>query len=119
MNNQIEQLAKNCHAGQFRKGKERLPYIVHPESVVRMLVEWGEPETAPTIAIAWGHDLLEDTSASEEEIRTASNDYVLAGIKFLTCPKGMDKQLYLQNISKNGNRDVLLVKISDLICNSR
>lgn len=119
MNNQIEQLAKNCHAGQFRKGKERLPYIVHPESVVRMLVEWGEPETAPTIAIAWGHDLLEDTSASEEEIRTASNDYVLAGIKFLTCPKGMDKQLYLQNISKNGNRDVLLVKIADRICNSR
>ena len=115
MVNQIEQLAKRCHSGQFRKGKERLPYIVHPESVVRTLVEWGEPETAPSIAIAWGHDLLEDTSASEEEIRATSNDYVLAGIKVLTRSKGMDKQLYLQNISKNGNRDVLLVKIADRI----
>ena len=118
MNNQIEQLAKNCHAGQFRKGKERLPYIVHPESVVRRLLQWGEAENSPAISMAWGHDLLEDTAAGEAEIRAAAGDRVLEGIKLLTCPKDLDKQLYLRQVAETGDRDVLLVKLADRICNS-
>ena len=119
MRTEIELLARNCHAGQFRKGKDRLPYIVHPKSVVQTLLDWGEPESSPAVAAAWGHDLLEDTDAGEAEIRAAAGDRVLEAIKLLTCPAGMDKQLYLRRVAENGDRDVLLVKLADRICNSR
>ena len=50
--------------------------------------------------------------------RAAAGDCVLEGIKLLTCPKDLDKQLYLRQVAETGDRDVLLVKLADRICNS-
>ena len=72
MNEKIVKLAEKYHAGQFRKGAGHIPYITHPASVARELLAWGEPEDSPAIAMAWGHDLLEDTAATEAEIRAAA-----------------------------------------------
>lgn len=119
MNEAIKALAEKRHAGQFREGDEKLPYIVHPEAVVRTLLAWGEPEDSPAVAMAWGHDLLEDTDASEAEIRDAAGDRVLRGIKLLTRPKGMDKSLYLRQVAADGSREELVVKLADRICNTR
>ena len=114
----MEKLAEKYHAGQFRKGTEKLPYIVHPQAVAKTLIRWGENEKSSAIQIAWGHDLLEDTSVSEAEILNASDKKVLECIKLLTKPHNVNKSFYLQSVAESNNRDVLLVKISDRICNS-
>ena len=119
MNEKIMKLAEKYHAGQFRKGEAHLPYIVHPRAVVEMLLAWGEPETSPAVAAAWGHDLLEDTKVDAAEIREAAGDRVLAVIEALTCRDDSRKQEYLLNVAASGDRDVLLVKLADRICNSR
>ena len=116
------ELARKWHAGQFRNapdGEIPPPYIVHPEAVAKNLLDWGEPENSEAVAIAWGHDLLEDTKISGEEILAASNAEVLEGIRFLTRPKDIDKHLYLQKVAHRGSRDMILVKLSDRIQNSR
>ena len=115
----MKKTAEKYHAGQFRKGGEKLPYIVHPQAVAETLQKWGEDEKSIAVQIAWGHDLLEDTCVSESEILAVSSPDVLLGIKLLTRPRSMDKALYLQGIVESGNRDALLVKISDRICNSK
>ena len=115
----MRKLAEKYHAGQFRKGEGNIPYIVHPQAVAETLQKWGKNSDSPAIMIAWGHDLLEDTCVSESEILAVSSPDVLQGIKLLTRPRDMDKALYLQSIVESGNRDALLVKISDRICNSK
>ena len=114
-------LARKWHAGQFREAQEGEippPYIVHPEAVVKNLLDWGEPEDSEAVAIAWGHDLLEDTKVPEAEILAASSETVLNGIRLLTRSKGTEKRQYLLNVARNGTRDILLVKISDRIDNT-
>ncbi|MBO7147816.1 MAG: ADP-ribosylglycohydrolase family protein, partial [Lentisphaeria bacterium] len=118
MRAQMKKLAEKYHAGQFRKGPGNIPYIVHPEAVVKTLLRWGT-DTHRTFAIAWGHDLLEDTTVSDEEIIEAADEYVLKAIRILTCPEGMPKSAYLEKIVKHGNSQVLLVKIADRICNTK
>ena len=85
----MKKLAEKFHAGFFRKGKGHLPYIVHPKAVAETLLQWGEPADSPAIDMAWGHDLLEDTQAGENDILAVSSFEVLCGIKALTCPDGM------------------------------
>ena len=115
----MKNLAEKYHAGKFRKGEGNIPYIVHPQAVVETLIGWGEAPDSPVISIAWGHDLLEDTKVTETEIAAVSDAAVLHAVKQLTCPKNMTKALYLQSIANSGNRDILLVKISDRICNTK
>ena len=115
----MKKTAEKYHAGQFRKGAEKLPYIVHPQAVAETLLAWGEKPASPAIQTAWGHDLLEDTCIAESEILAVASEEVLQNIKLLTRPDGMNKALYLQSIADSGNHDALLVKISDRICNSR
>jgi len=103
----------------MRRGEPAVPYIVHPQNIVDMLAACGEPAESSAVSIAWGHDLLEDTVVSESEIIRAAGREVLDAVKLLTCPKDMDKQEYLRNIAACGNRNVLLVKLVDRICNAR
>ena len=116
------ELARRWHEGQTRNapdGEIPPPYIVHPEAVAKNLLDWGEPEGSEAAAIAWGHDLLEDTKVPEAEIMAASNETVLNGIRQLTRPEETGKRQYLLNLARNGTRDILLVKISDRIDNTR
>lgn len=120
-NNKMMKLAKLRHSGQFRNarpGEKPVPYFKHPEAVVKNLFDWGEPETSAAISIAWGHDLLEETTATEQEILDASDETVLEAIRVLTFRKGL-KSRYLRNVARSGDRNILLVKISDRIQNSR
>lgn len=115
----MKYLAARCHENQCRKGDIPLPYIVHPQTVVTALLEWGENLHSDAVAMGWGHDLLEDTTVSESEIIAASSENVLEGIRLLTCPDGMTKSRYMQRLVDEGGRDVLLVKLADRICNTR
>ena len=59
----MEALADEWHCGVERKGKGHVPYIAHPRAVVAQLKAWGMTEEANPVplAVAWGHDLVEDT----------------------------------------------------------
>jgi (p)ppGpp synthase/HD superfamily hydrolase len=58
--------AAAAHSGQYRKGT-RLPYIIHPLSVARILIEAGAEEEEVVAGLL--HDTLEDTKVSLELVR--------------------------------------------------
>lgn len=66
MIDRAKQLATERHEGQFRKGAEKLPYIVHCEEVAGLVERHGGNEDA--IAAAWLHDVIEDTKTTLEEV---------------------------------------------------
>lgn len=114
----MKNLAHKYHAGQPRKGGD-IPYIVHPQAVVQNLLDWGVEADSDIIKIGWGHDLLEDTNVTAGEVLAASNKNVLSAIQKLTCPETMEKNIYIRQVADCGRLDVLLVKISDRISNTR
>lgn len=59
------EFAARAHAGQVRKGT-RLPYIIHPLSVARILIEQDQPDTTVVVGIL--HDTIEDTQVTREDI---------------------------------------------------
>ena len=83
------------------RGEVAVPYIKHPESVAKNLLGWGETEDSSAIGIAWGHDLLEDTETSLDEIIAASDDTIAAGIQLLTHEDETEKRCYLQNVARS------------------
>ena len=119
----LKALAERGHAGQLRKDG-KIPYIEHPRAVVALLGKWGVTDGV-TLAIAWGHDLLEDTAIGEAEIRRAGGPAngaaILAGIKALTRDpeKWPDKKEWLREVARTAPPDILLVKAADRICNTR
>ncbi len=114
----MKKLAEKYHSTQTRKGKDKIPYIVHPEAVVNKLLRWGEDVSSLAVAMAWGHDLMEDTTVSDSEILEAGGKEVFDGIKILTHSDTISKDVYLKNIAASAPRNVLLVKIADRISNS-
>lgn len=114
----MKKLAEKYHKNQTRKGDNKIPYIIHPEAVANKLLRWGEDISSPSVAMAWGHDLLEDTTVSETEILDAGGKEILDGIKMLTHSDTISKDTYLKNIAATAPRNVLLVKIADRISNS-
>lgn len=114
--------AKRWHADQVRKYSGE-PYWTHPIAVAHLVK--SVPHTPEMIAAALMHDILEDTKATETEMRAEFGDAVT------------DLVLWLTDISKpsDGNREVRkridrahtaaappaakTVKLADLIDNSK
>ena len=119
----MKALAERGHVGQFRKDG-KTPYVEHPRAVAALLAKWGVADGV-TLAIAWGHDLLEDTDVSEADIRRAAGPRhgaeVLAGIKALTRDPAAwpDKKEWLKHVARTAPPAALLVKAADRICNTR
>jgi guanosine-3',5'-bis(diphosphate) 3'-pyrophosphohydrolase len=72
--------AKAKHAGQVRKNNEN--YIVHPVNVAIILA--NIPVDTPTVMAALLHDVLEDTDATPEEMRTLFGEEVLGIVQGVT-----------------------------------
>ncbi len=72
--------AKNAHSNQKRASGE--PYFIHPCAVAEILVDLGLD--AETIAGALLHDVIEDTSATEDDIRTEFGEGVLTLVSGVT-----------------------------------
>jgi len=119
----MKALAERGHAGQLRKDG-KTPYVEHPRAVVAQLRAWGVADSA-TLLVAWGHDLLEDTSVTEAEIRAAAGPRygraVLEGIQMLTRDRKAwpDKAAWLKEVARKGDGRALAVKSADRICNTR
>lgn len=119
----MKALAERGHAGQLRKDG-RTSYIEHPRAVVALLRRWRVAD-AETLAIAWGHDLLEDTDVTEADILEAAGPRhgaeVLACIKALTRDRAAwpVKRDWLRALAETADERALLVKCADRICNTR
>ena len=88
--------ATEKHSGQKRIGGE--DYITHPKAVCEMVKELGFGEDYQITALF--HDLLEDTSATEEEILEYGKD-ILVAVKLLTKQKGYKMEKYIADIKNN------------------
>ena len=93
----IRHFAKEKHGPQKRIGGA--PYITHPVAVADILKK--ESYDIEYQIVALFHDLLEDTNATEDEIRSIAGEEVLQAVKLLTKEKGYDMQTYVTRIRQN------------------
>lgn len=104
-------LATNAHAGQFDKGGR--PYILHPLSVMHILN--SDDEELQCMAV--GHDLLEDTDTTLEQLVEAGmTQRVIEGILAVTKMPGESKDTYKAKVM--ASQDAMRVKKADLKHNS-
>lgn len=104
-------IATNAHAGQFDRGGR--PYILHPLKVMHYL----RSDDEELMCIALGHDVVEDTSVTFEELREAGMSIrVIEGIRALTKVEGESYDDYKQRVLTN--HDAMRVKMADLRHNS-
>ena len=107
------EFATEKHKGQFRIGGEE--YITHPITVAKYVRDWGYSSDYQIVALF--HDLLEDTDATEDEIRNIGGNGVLEAVKLLTKQKGYIMSEYVGAIRKNEMARV--VKAADRLHNLR
>jgi guanosine-3',5'-bis(diphosphate) 3'-pyrophosphohydrolase len=104
-------LATTGHAGQFDKGGK--PYILHPLAVMNIL----NTDDEELQCIALGHDLIEDTNATYQDLRDAGmTERVIDGIRRMTKQPGQTLDEYKAVIFESV--DAMLVKQADLTHNS-
>lgn len=101
------QIAKKAHAGQVDKaGKD---YILHPMTVASCM------DTDTEKAIAYLHDVLEDTDASVDELRNMFSTEIVDAVITLTRNKDDSYFEYIQKVSKS--KLAKKVKAADLLHN--
>ena len=127
----MERLVRHFHRKQFRNHKEgylpaKIPYADHLLGVKTVLSsslsKFGECKDKQAFQdmcdAALGHDLLEDTDATEEDVLSATNPHVLALIKELTNPVDDDHtDQYMQQL-RTASEEARLIKYADLIENT-
>ena len=92
-----EKFSAAIHKGQTRIGGE--PYISHPIAVAQIVKDKGYGTDYQITALF--HDLLEDTDASEDEIRQLGGPEVLEAVRLLTKHPGYIMSEYVQGILSN------------------
>jgi hypothetical protein len=81
-------MATFYHAGQFRRDGVT-PYITHPAAVAAQF------DSHTVKAVAWLHDVLEDTAATADQLRTWFSDEIVDAVVRLTKRDGMAYEDYL------------------------
>ena len=102
-------IAEKAHADQVDKAGA--PYIGHPAHVAASV------EGDKAKAVAWLHDVVEDTSTTFDDLRAAGvDDEVLVALELLTHDKSAPYMEYVAAIKKNDLART--VKLADLAHNS-
>ena len=113
---------KKMHKGQFRAGKAPVwQHLLRVSQILKSSLELtGEGNLGEKFDIyfsALGHDLLEDTSAKEGNIRKIFGDMGLKLIEGMTNSWGdQEKPRYIKKVC-NSEEAVRLIKLADLIDN--
>ena len=118
--------AAERHKYQTRKGISKIPYINHPILVAKLLSDFGE-EDRDLIISALLHDVIEDTTNNEKEIKEMSGlilekfgEDVLLTVLEVSDNKNLpvDERKRLQVIHTPSLTDrAKKLKIADKICN--
>jgi len=113
--------AADRHKLQRRKGVNEWPYINHPLAVANVLVEAGETDPE-TLAAAIGHDLVEDTETTAEELAqrfgVAMRDLVLECSDDKSLPYAARKQSQI-DYAPHASFRAGKIKLADKIVNLR
>ena len=105
-----EEVARTAHAGQFRRDGVR-PYVVHPEAVASRV---GDDPQA--LAVAWLHDVLEDTAVTEDDLRADGfPPAVVDAVAALTKREGVSYDAYLRGVAALPLARA--VKVADMLSN--
>lgn len=107
-------LVRKLHAGQIRKGKDKVPYIYHPLLIVCHALALGL-DNDDIISVALLHDVCEDCEMSVDELPV--NEDVKAAVALLTkdALHTRSEEEYYGDIAKN--EVALIVKLLDR-CNN-
>lgn len=98
-------IATEAHAGQIDKAGS--PYIDHPRRVAARLTDLRAQ------AVAWLHDVIEDTDVTPDDLRGAGiDDDVIAAVQLLTRT-GDDGAYYARIAADPLAREVKLADIAD------
>lgn len=105
-----KEIATRAHEGQFRRDGQT-PYITHPAKVVERV---GDNEQL--IAVAWLHDVLEDTTTSSDMLlEQGIPREVVRAVELLTKTPGIPYAEYLQGIAAHPL--AAPAKIADMLAN--
>lgn len=116
--------ATKMHANQFRESGE--PYITHPIAVASILFDLGLD--CSTLAAALLHDCVEDTAATDEEIRKLFGNEIaelVAGvtkldkIKFKSKEEEQAENFRRMFFAMAKNIRVIIIKLADRLHNMR
>lgn len=110
------------HAGQYRKDKNKTPYIIHPLGVSFSLFKEGDIRDPDTLIAALLHDTLEDTDATFEEISRLFGKKVAATVAELTNDPNLSSEENKQRQVDHAphlSQSAKLVKLSDRLYNVR
>ena len=105
-------IAKEKHSGQYRKGKDKVPYIYHPLLMTCHAISLNLIDD-DLLTVALLHDVIEDTDTCIEDLNISSESK--KAILLLTKEKGYNNSDYYQGIMSN--EIALIVKILDR-CNN-
>ena len=117
---QAIEFATKAHTGQFRKGT-KVPYIVHPLGVCKILIEAGCSDEVVMAGIL--HDTVEDSSTTIADIRRSFGEEVASLVQGASEPDKSEtwenrKQHTLESLG-NAPMDVVLVSLADKLDNIR
>lgn len=105
-------VANLAHSGQYRRDG-LTPYIEHPKAVASFL---GESADEKLLAVAWLHDVLEDSSFTVDDLLSFGIEKdVVQAVQILTKRKGESYLDYLEKVAQN--RLSRIVKIADMKSN--
>lgn len=112
-------LSRLAHRGQ--KDKSGAPYYRHPERVAQILLSRSPVRSRrrldAMIAVAYLHDVLEDTKVTEKHLRWLGlNPEVRAAVVDMTRIKGEPRDTYLKRVRANPLAKP--VKLADIADNS-
>ena len=115
---QALKVAIKAHDGQKRK-HDNSAYVAHPIMVARLVEEAGFSETV--VAAALAHDILEDTTVTEAELRLQLGnevaDIVTAVSEDTDLPWEERKEAYVKKVLEAGE-SVWAVSVADKIHNA-
>lgn len=115
------EFAAKAHRGQYRKGT-KIPYIVHPLAVSRILVEIGAPQSVAVAGVL--HDTIEDTGVRLSDVRKKFGPVVARLVAAVSEPDKSDtwenrKKHTIEYLEHKAPTSVLLLSCADKLDNIR
>ncbi len=112
--------AARAHREHYRKGT-RIPYIIHPVSVGKILIEYDCAEEI--VAAGLLHDAVEDTEVSLEEIRSSFGEKVADLVAAVSDPDKSDtwenRKRHTIEYLQTAPMEVLILSCADKLDNIR
>ncbi len=114
------QFASAAHAGQYRKNS-KVPYLIHPLRVARIIIEAGCPETLAVAAIL--HDTVEDCFVTYDQIHRLFGAEVCELVRGASEPDKSapweQRKQHTIDFLRTAQDGLLLVAVADKLDNIR